>query len=702
MAPLLPQVSNVVRQQKYGHNAPLNCQIPDVETLQAFYDDIFPGNSVRDLKYDPFEVLNSDIELNMENCRFNPEYRSIPKLTKFDKMAPRLRTAVPSPRPSNQIETILGMCKRNFAAPKLSGVVDNDELSDVLIRCLKETYIREECQHLFDIYATDKICADPHSIERWLNDQPNGVVKLIAKDLPLHERKLNEYMYKIKETPKPQLDCDAPYVYSSVQTIAYHPKDINAIFCPIFRSMKERFVPLMKDKFMIYTDMSHLEFGKHITEKLGAFIFKMQEFLEIDMSKYDKSQSALVLLFECKLMRLLGVREDLIELWKNAHESTRLIDRINKVFANIEYQRKSGDASTFFGNTLFLMALIATLYDLNDVLFACFAGDDSLIVGGNIKYDYSDVCAALFNLESKFLRCYKNMFFCSKFLLAIDDVVEFVPCPVKLLTKLGRRDIVNPVHVEQYRVSLVDLTTQYANNVICEKLSEAICDRYNINGNYAPLIGGLYKLMRDREAFAKLFVIPENANICYDVSLPTLEKAMYKCKTEKEAFGQYTVEISSRHVLSCKNCADIPFTTFLKQEEDSPINSAITDISSRNNFMIYAPPGCGKTTMYSSLPYNVRKCILDTDYSSVSQNDCIILTNRHEFISKDIPCIAIVPKRKTFINRCKAKGLLPANEWYEDILQSTKSARYVLESDSYLSDLIHVVRDEKKMEGHAK
>ena len=76
-------------------------------------------------------------------------------------------------------------------------------------------------------------------------------------------------------------------------------------------------------------------------------------FLEIDFSKYDKSQGLAALLFDCKLMRYLGVPEELIALWRSAHTVTYLCDRTNKVKLRVIYQRKSGDASTFFGNTTY-------------------------------------------------------------------------------------------------------------------------------------------------------------------------------------------------------------------------------------------------------------------------------------------------------------------------------------------------------------
>jgi hypothetical protein len=109
------------------------------------------------------------------------------------------------------------------------------------------------------------------------------------------------------------------------------------------------------------------------------------------------------------------------------------------------------------------------------------AGDDSIIFFNSdttIEYNPSSRIADLFNLESKLMTLYSVPYFCSKFLIITEDWIYFVPDPVKFLTKLGRRDMSNYEHVEDYRISCVDMMSQLFNNRIHGELSLGVAERY--------------------------------------------------------------------------------------------------------------------------------------------------------------------------------------------------------------------------------
>lgn len=498
---------------------------PSVQKFQAYYDEIFPGNSIHDMTYDPYHVLHSELHVFAERTRLNPLFVSgVEKKKRFVNLQPVLRTSMAVTRPCNQIESLLGMLKRNQAAPKLLGLQDSEMIVDVMVKCFETTYIRSDCTAIYSSYKDDPIQCDPAAIDDWLLGQPAGTIKNIMRYESPHETDLTRYSYMIKNKVKPQLDTNAPYVYSAVQTIAYQKKNINVLFCPIFKYMRRRLMPLMNKKFLMYTDISTQDFSRLVQKNVGINVFRSKNFLEVDISKYDKSQSRTVLLFECEMMLKFGVPRYWVDLWWSAHQTTVLNDKTNGISCDVDYQRKSGDASTFFGNTLFLMALMSSLYDLSLVDFACFAGDDSLIVGGpHLHLDYSSQCADLFNLESKFMRNYKYMNFCSKFFLVIDQELHFVPDPIKLITKLGRHDVVNWAHLEEYRVSMVDITNSFGDARVCAEIANAVADRYKICVNVSPAIEALYLLFRDKAVLTEFFVIPANGEVSKDTTLPKFD-----------------------------------------------------------------------------------------------------------------------------------------------------------------------------------
>lgn len=89
----------------------------------------------------------------------------------------------------------------------------------------------------------------------------------------------------------------------------------------------------------------------------------------------------------------------MLDYWHRAHEITNMTDRRAGVSTKVLYQRKFGDANTYFGNTTVLMVVLATVINLSDCELMLFSGDDSLLIGCAID---SDLCSGLFNLETKF------------------------------------------------------------------------------------------------------------------------------------------------------------------------------------------------------------------------------------------------------------------------------------------------------------
>lgn len=181
-----------------------------------------------------------------------------------------------------------------------------------------------------------------------------------------------------------------------------------------------------------------------------------------------------------------------------------MVDAENGVKYRVDYQRKSGDASTFCQNTRFLMAVVATMFDMDNVYFGMFAGDDSWLLTNGEFRDMNAWCATLLN-ESKFFKYQKSVYFCSKYFVHDGLNWYVVPDPVKLMVKLGRSDLANHDHVEEYRTSLIDLTTVYDSINIMRMLTVAIAERYSVSFNVDVLIGTLRQTILCKESFHSLY-----------------------------------------------------------------------------------------------------------------------------------------------------------------------------------------------------
>ncbi|CAB3228078.1 unnamed protein product [Arctia plantaginis] len=89
--------------------------------------------------------------------------------------------------------------------------------------------------------------------------------------------------------------------------------------CRVVRSL--RLLRILLPRVLVFTGMSPDAFVEHLNTVISADKLRGSYPVENDMKKYDKSQDAAVLQFECSIMRRLGVAEHLIELWYNSHET---------------------------------------------------------------------------------------------------------------------------------------------------------------------------------------------------------------------------------------------------------------------------------------------------------------------------------------------------------------------------------------------
>nr|QNJ34552.1 ORF2 [Bemisia tabaci virga-like virus 1] len=509
--------------------APLPKVEPDLAYLQTWYDDKIGESASVSVAHDPELIEFSDLIVNVDReISLNPA-DGVPKRSRFDKLEPVLRTLVPSRRTNSLKESLLGAMKRNLNAP----VLINEELSETkLAHYMVDNFINsaipEDKMSLFESYKDNPIGIDARMVDEWLAKQPPAVRKLACSDTPAHLRSYNKFKFMIKNTVKPVMEAGAAWKYASVQTIVYNDKSVNAIFCPIFNAMSERLYAVLSEKIMILTNCSNEEFEREINRRFNIAYLKICQCVENDMSKYDKSQGEVLRIMEDLIFFLLGMPLWLIRIWSAAHRRTHLRDWLHGLYVSLENQRKSGDPSTFFGNTLVLLIILCVVYDLREILLMILAGDDSclfLMPGATaFGYDPSSRVADFFNLECKLLDNYKVPYFCSKFLVFTDEWLYLVPDPLKVVTKLGRRDLVNDEHVEEYRVSCEDVLKPLFNSLVCEGLSVGVCERYGgFMSDCVNLCAVLKAIVTDKREFKKLFVAHNWMKLSKDVSRPKLD-----------------------------------------------------------------------------------------------------------------------------------------------------------------------------------
>lgn len=473
-----------------------------LDTLQDCVDTMF-GPSAHSRPIDGEDIETCDLSIPVLDGRYNFD-RNI-KEYKFSKLQPMLISPAYYPRERTPLETIMSTVKRNCNVPELTGGFRAPILPIAMKENFVLKYLNTSASRPFP-----KIFISPATMKEWATSQdPKVIEQLVKSENILQDVKMNQYDFSIKPQPKPKCEIDAAYVVPALQTIAASPKLLNALFCPIAQIVTERLMSHLKKKILINTRKSIQDFAKEFGEIVSPNDIKHLSSLEIDISKYDKSQGILALDFEIEIMRHFGVPEELLELWRLSHTNTELFDKKNQIKMRVSYQRKSGDAFTLLGNTMLTMACIAMVYDIDQCEAAVFIGDDSLLLARHTFVKWDSVFAKMFNFEVKSFS-FKSYFFCSKYLIPTSTGWEFVPDPIKIVIKLGRRDLVNYHHAEEARKSMYDLTSSYDNIEIYELLTSAVAERLSNTYDMSVLLPCIRWFLQSEANFKTLFALSDD------------------------------------------------------------------------------------------------------------------------------------------------------------------------------------------------
>lgn len=380
----------------------------------------------------------------------------------------------------------------------------------------KTAYLKEERLAVFE---NSEIDINVDALEDWLKEKPTAVLELMKsdEDYSIFDKRLDTYSMMLKKLPKIVTDAEAAYKNKSPQTILYHCQAVNAVFSPIVREMKSRLVSSLLANKIIATDMSVDELEDLMSTRFPPSMLRDYcQTAEGDIGKFDKSQELLALMFELKIMTTLGFPQKYVGLWVYMHVYTRMIARNAGFSAHVHYQRKSGDAMTFLGNTLFLMAVVAHTYgaDITRRAVGWFAGDDYYLFTQD-PIDMSDSVerfAMTFNLELKVMTK-KTPYFCSKFFVpTVNNRWKMIPDIVKTVIKLGRRDLVNRQHVTEFRQSLKDLYRNFDNVLYVPYLDYCLADRYKPYGS-EQVYSAIFTVINDDEHWNKLYYAAAGAVI---------------------------------------------------------------------------------------------------------------------------------------------------------------------------------------------
>nr|AQA28797.1 RNA-dependent RNA polymerase [Lilac leaf chlorosis virus] len=452
-------------------NAPTRHTEP--EFIQSAIDEILPGVCDLDGRERFFQeiVETSDIALELEKVTIDASV--VRDWTKRGAvLSSKFNTGAMSRRNPTFREAALAVKKRNLNVPDLKQVMFEDEEARKIANRFINTVLDPNKLAQFPGYISE---GEKGYFEQYL------VGKSIPEDAfidPCALVSMDKYRHMIKTSLKPTEDNSIIFERPLPATITFHDKGKVMSTSPIFLMMANRLMLCLNDKITIPSGKYHQLYS------IDPFSFEMtKEFKEIDFSKFDKSQQRLHHLIQYHVFKALGANTEFLDMWFGSHEISHIRDGLCGLGFSVAYQRRTGDACTYLGNTIITLAALAYLYDLLDpnVTFVVASGDDSLI--GSLKpLDRSNefLFTTLFNFEAKFPH---NMpFVCSKFLCLVPTTsggkkVVAVPNVLKLLIKLGIKDM-NPFIFDAWYDSWLDLLWFFDNFFIVSEIRDYVSHRY--------------------------------------------------------------------------------------------------------------------------------------------------------------------------------------------------------------------------------
>ncbi|AHJ89006.1 putative polymerase [Cassava Ivorian bacilliform virus] len=389
-----------------------------LEKLQATVDSILPTHSRFDDTFHQAFVENSDINLDFERIKLKQYtgdwYRDPDRFYE-----PALKSGGCARRVGTQKEALIAIRKRNADVPELAGSVDIDKTAKWVADVFFKSYV-SSLKPLEQVMSRMKAYCD-----KW-KDRVDPLAVLSGTNL-------QRYQHMIKTDVKPVVADGMNLERAVPATITFHDKITCANFSPWFTALFDGFQKSLIDRVRIPSGpISTLEMN---------YGFKNKYYVEIDLSKFDKSQGELHLEFQRLLLLRLGLPAHLVNWWCELHIKSFISDPNAGVAFPCAYQRRTGDAFTYFGNTLVTMAEFACCFDCSQFEIMLFSGDDSLAVSNNPIAGDTDLFTSLFNMESKSMED-PVPYICSKFLIEDSFGRSFsVPDPIREFQRLGKKKI---------------------------------------------------------------------------------------------------------------------------------------------------------------------------------------------------------------------------------------------------------------------
>lgn len=461
-----------------GNSTPL-------ETVQTCLDDLIPGAAALNNEFDNSMIEFSDLKLTIDGQLRFPLDKFPALLKKRKTLRPRLRTTMPPPRQTTLRQSLLSLVKRNLGGSYVASYMDYATFAKSSLEAMLDVFGVEDWRAR--VRRFEPIVPNKESLVAWERLQNTSTLAAMERmDLATIGSEVVEdvadYEFILKAMPKAATDDKPAKVYQTVQTVMFHRKHVNAFYGPMVREADVRFRQLLRPEVLYNKGKNLDDMEKFLSEHYDTS--GRAKIVENDFSDYDRSQREVAHCLDEALLAMLGFNSDDLALWMRGHYSHTNYNFQLGLKVHLLYQRKSGDVTTAFGNTV--LNMVAVVFGMrlkrSELRAAMFLGDDSWLqlVDSEDLYKRMLVCseriAVHFNGEAK-TAMFKVGYFCGNYILTTNVGVKLAADPVKRAVKLGRWDVKTRDVLHENWVSFRDLLRNYEDEEVQFVLASAVKER---------------------------------------------------------------------------------------------------------------------------------------------------------------------------------------------------------------------------------
>jgi hypothetical protein len=498
------------------HRSEYKSSVNDViKTIQACVDHYAPTASTEFTDCDAIQIEYNDLDVAVSNMRINLAKLDIDVLRtcKVPTVMSRIRTGWPITSYGTMRQILSCIAQRNCSAQRQMVPQDVGDEAQNMLNSFYAKHAVPNYRDILNSYRANPVVLDEEAVARWVSETDNDKIRRINDQVDhVDIKKFLTYLLDIKGVPKPKLE--GPAIVGTVpvsQGIIHQDPEASLFYCIMVKELTDRFIALLSPSTYAGMRKRPDELGHWLTQHVP--VESQYHAIEVDFSKFDKSQHRTALFLETLLMQDLGLPADWAALWYRMHTQSVCCGLRHGIKFYCMFQRRSGDAMTMLGNTFINMAALAHSIPQKGFVCGAYSGDDSF----EYYLTQPDVSMAntilvnAFNLNAKIIQR-PVVYFCSQFLVRTPDGWVVCPDAWKVMLRLGRHLELDTVDIdadlEERLISLRDTIRPLTNMTVRRLMQLCILDRYGDN----PCVGSALAAVAEMyffslKDFKKLFHI---------------------------------------------------------------------------------------------------------------------------------------------------------------------------------------------------